>query len=133
MEGDFLLRRRLPLPHTTDDSICGARHAGQGGPCGSDSKRWILEVCLSIHPNSRRRQLADTCGRYWFGTPDAEGRNLATCIWRSQEDARKGGIGPAHRKAAGAARSLYDFWKIDRLKLTIEDDLKSWAITAWDM
>ncbi|KAK4040262.1 eukaryotic translation initiation factor 3 subunit-like protein [Parachaetomium inaequale] len=63
--------------------------------------------------------------KYWFGTPDAEGRNLATCIWRSQEDARKGGTGPAHRKAAGAARSLYSFWKIDRLKLTIEDVLRN--------
>ncbi|KAH6631411.1 hypothetical protein F5144DRAFT_488480 [Chaetomium tenue] len=70
--------------------------------------------------------------KYWFGTPDAEGRNLATCIWRSQDDARKGGIGPAHRKAAGAARSLYSFWKIDRLKLTVEDGVKDWAITAWD-
>lgn len=79
-----------------------------------------------------RAHRADTCGRYWFGTPDAEGRNLATCIWRSQEDARKGGIGPAHRKAAGAARSLYSFWKIDRLKLTIGDGIKSWAITAWE-
>ncbi|KAK4152065.1 eukaryotic translation initiation factor 3 subunit-like protein [Chaetomidium leptoderma] len=63
--------------------------------------------------------------KYWFGTPDGEGRNLATCIWRSQEDARKGGVGPAHRKAAGAARSLYSFWKIDRLKLTIEDGIPS--------
>ncbi len=75
---------------------------------------------------------ADPCARYWFGTPDEEGRNLATCIWRSQDDAKKGGMGPAHRKAAGAARSLYSFWKIDRLRLTIEDDFKSWAITAWD-
>jgi hypothetical protein len=70
--------------------------------------------------------------KYWFGTPDAEGRNLATCVWRSQDDARKGGIGPAHRKAAGAARHLYSFWKIDRHKLTIEDGIKGWAITDWD-
>ncbi|KAK3902072.1 hypothetical protein C8A05DRAFT_15819 [Staphylotrichum tortipilum] len=69
--------------------------------------------------------------KYWFGAPDAEGRNLATCIWRSEEDARKGGAGPAHRKAAGAARSLYSFWKIHRFRLTIEDDLKGWGITAW--
>ncbi|KAL2176990.1 uncharacterized protein P884DRAFT_224182 [Thermothelomyces heterothallicus CBS 202.75] len=70
--------------------------------------------------------------KYWFGSPDAGGRNLATCIWRSQEDARKGGAGPAHRKAAGAARSLYSFWKIDRMKLTIEDGIENWAITEWD-
>ncbi|KAK4244877.1 hypothetical protein C7999DRAFT_34750 [Corynascus novoguineensis] len=70
--------------------------------------------------------------KYWFGSPDAEGRNLATCIWRSQEDARKGGIGPAHRKAAGAARHLYSFWKIDRMKLTVGDGIEDWSITTWD-
>ncbi|KXX82055.1 hypothetical protein MMYC01_200895 [Madurella mycetomatis] len=69
--------------------------------------------------------------KYWFGTPDTEGHNLATCIWRSQEDARRGGVGPAHRKAAGAARSLYSFWKIERYRLTIGDGIKSWAITEW--
>ncbi|KAK4176659.1 hypothetical protein QBC36DRAFT_290340 [Triangularia setosa] len=69
--------------------------------------------------------------KYWFGTPDVEGRNLATCVWRSQEDARKGGIGPAHRKAAGAARHLYSFWKIDRHRLTIEDGVNGWSITEW--
>ncbi|KAJ2984879.1 hypothetical protein NUW58_g1511 [Xylaria curta] len=40
--------------------------------------------------------------KYWFGSPDKDGKNLATCVWRSQEDARKGGIGPAHRRAAAA-------------------------------
>ncbi|KAK3318046.1 hypothetical protein B0H66DRAFT_223852 [Apodospora peruviana] len=69
--------------------------------------------------------------KYWFGTPDIEGRNLATCIWSSQEDAKKGGIGPAHRKAAGAARSLYSFWKIDRHRLTIRDGIESWDISDW--
>ncbi|KAK0741951.1 hypothetical protein B0T21DRAFT_282302 [Apiosordaria backusii] len=69
--------------------------------------------------------------KYWFGTPDVEGRNLATCVWRSQEDARKGGVGPAHRKAAGAARHLYSFWKIDRHRLTIEDGINGWSIMEW--
>ncbi|KAK0717879.1 hypothetical protein B0T26DRAFT_647240 [Lasiosphaeria miniovina] len=69
--------------------------------------------------------------KYWFGTPDAEGRNLATCIWRSQEDARKGGVGPAHRKAAGAARSLYSHWKIDRHRLTVHERLESWEMADW--
>ncbi|KAM7189512.1 hypothetical protein V8F33_009990 [Rhypophila sp. PSN 637] len=69
--------------------------------------------------------------KYWFGTPDAVGRNLATCIWRSQEDAKKGGAGPAHREAAGSARSLYSFWKIDRHRLTIHDDIVSWELSTW--
>ncbi|KAI0432486.1 hypothetical protein F5Y09DRAFT_139530 [Xylaria sp. FL1042] len=69
--------------------------------------------------------------KYWFGSPDKDGKNLATCVWRSQEDARKGGIGPAHRRAAGAARNLYSHWKIDRHRLIIRDNVESWEITDW--
>ncbi|KAI0594530.1 eukaryotic translation initiation factor 3 subunit-like protein [Biscogniauxia sp. FL1348] len=60
--------------------------------------------------------------KYWFGSPDKDGRNLATCLWRSQEDAKKGGVGPGHRRAAAAARDLYSHWKIDRHRLIIRDD-----------
>ncbi|KAI0541287.1 hypothetical protein GGR58DRAFT_498360 [Xylaria digitata] len=69
--------------------------------------------------------------KYWFGSPDKDGKNLATCVWRSQEDARKGGIGPAHRRAATAARDLYSHWKIDRHRLIIRDNVESWEITDW--
>ncbi|GAW20075.1 hypothetical protein ANO14919_095690 [Xylariales sp. No.14919] len=69
--------------------------------------------------------------KYWFGSPDKDGKNLATCVWRSQEDARKGGIGPAHRRAAAAARDLYSHWKIDRHRLIIRDNVESWEITDW--
>ncbi|TGJ80668.1 hypothetical protein E0Z10_g8100 [Xylaria hypoxylon] len=69
--------------------------------------------------------------KYWFGNPDKNGKNLATCVWRSQEDARKGGIGPAHRRAAAAARDLYSHWKIDRHRLIIRDNVESWEITDW--
>ena len=31
--------------------------------------------------------------KYWFGTPDAQGRNLATCLWRDRGDASLGGAG----------------------------------------
>ncbi|KAI1504516.1 hypothetical protein F5X99DRAFT_17951 [Biscogniauxia marginata] len=69
--------------------------------------------------------------KYWFGSPDKDGRNLATCLWRSQEDARKGGIGPGHRRAAAAARDLYSHWKIDRHRLIIRDDVQNWEIIDW--
>ncbi|KAK5634490.1 hypothetical protein RRF57_010203 [Xylaria bambusicola] len=72
-----------------------------------------------------------TKNRYWFGSPDKDGKNLATCVWRSQEDARKGGIGPAHRRAAAAARDLYSHWKIDRHRLIIHDNVENWEITDW--
>ncbi|KAK8116679.1 uncharacterized protein PG998_004960 [Apiospora kogelbergensis] len=69
--------------------------------------------------------------KYWFGTPDRDGRNLATCVWRSLHDARAGGVGPAHRKAAGSARHLYTDWKIDRHRLIIREELSSWEIVDW--
>ncbi|OAA38638.1 UPF0643 protein [Metarhizium rileyi] len=70
--------------------------------------------------------------KYWFGSPDAELRNLATCVWRSREDALEGGRGPAHRKAAGATRSLYAYWKIDQHRLTVRNNVDSWEISAWE-
>lgn len=69
--------------------------------------------------------------KYWFGSPDEEGRNLATCVWRNQHDARIGSVGEAHRKAAGATRLLYTEWRIERLRLLIKDDLKEWKIDDW--
>ncbi|KAF7564119.1 hypothetical protein G7046_g66 [Stylonectria norvegica] len=69
--------------------------------------------------------------KYWFGAPDPELRNLATCIWRTRQDAKDGGTGPAHRRAAGATRSLYAFWQIDQHRLIIRDNAESWEIIPW--
>ncbi|PMD48718.1 hypothetical protein L207DRAFT_505762 [Hyaloscypha variabilis F] len=69
--------------------------------------------------------------KYWFGKPDQNGRNLATCVWRNQEDARKGSTGAAHRRAAGATRYLYSEWKIERLRLLITDGAREWEIRQW--
>ncbi|RYO81867.1 hypothetical protein DL766_007061 [Monosporascus sp. MC13-8B] len=66
-----------------------------------------------------------------FLNPDNEGRNLATCVWRSLKDAKAGNVGPAHRRAAGATRAMYSHWKIDRHRLTIRDDLQSWELVDW--
>ncbi|BAE64203.1 hypothetical protein AFCA_010497 [Aspergillus flavus] len=69
--------------------------------------------------------------KYWFGTKDGERRNLATCLWRSRNDARLGGTGPWHKKARGAARDMYEDITFTTLKLVIEDDVRSWRITDW--
>ena len=66
--------------------------------------------------------------RYWFGVPDVNGRNLATCVWRDREHAIKGGVGPSHRTAANAARHNYTEWRIERLNLIIEDGVAGWSI-----
>lgn len=69
--------------------------------------------------------------RYWFGLPDKDGRNLATCLWRSQADSKLGGVGPAHRKASGATRHLYTEWQIERYRLSISHGIGSWEILDW--
>ncbi|KAK0115205.1 hypothetical protein ONS96_013671 [Cadophora gregata f. sp. sojae] len=69
--------------------------------------------------------------KYLFSCPDIDGRNLATCVWRSKHDAAIGSVGPHHRKAAHATRLLYTEWAIERLRLVINDDVRSWEIVDW--
>jgi len=69
--------------------------------------------------------------KYWFGTPNEERKNLATCIWRSKEDARLGSTGLAHRKAAMAARPSYEEYGIEGLRLVVEDGAKTWKFENW--
>lgn len=89
--------------------------------------------------------------KYWFGVPDANCRNLATCkfwpktlryerplihlgIWRDQDDAKRGGRGEGHQRAMRAIAGLYTEWKLERLRFVIEPgehgDLK-WDISDW--
>ncbi|ROV95194.1 hypothetical protein VMCG_08603 [Cytospora schulzeri] len=70
--------------------------------------------------------------KYWFGTPNQDLRNLATCIWRTREDAKKGGVGPAHKEAVKAVRTMYAEWRIDQHQLVIRDGVSSWEITDWN-
>ncbi|OCL03932.1 hypothetical protein AOQ84DRAFT_133773 [Glonium stellatum] len=69
--------------------------------------------------------------KYWFGTPNEGRRNLATCLWRSKEDARKGGIGPWHKKARSAARDLYAEISFSSYRFTVEDGAKDWTFEDW--
>ena len=90
--------------------------------------------------------------KYWFGVPDANCRNLATCksskvkysscefrliapgIWRNQEDAKRGGRGEGHQRAMRAIAGLYSEWKLERLRFVIEagkDGELLWDISEW--
>ncbi|MCJ1382137.1 hypothetical protein MMC17_005249 [Xylographa soralifera] len=66
--------------------------------------------------------------KYWFGVPDIDGRNLATCIWRSRDDARKGGSGVDHVRAMRETIKLYTEWNVERLNLTIGEGVRHWKI-----
>ncbi|KAL1582483.1 hypothetical protein WHR41_08812 [Cladosporium halotolerans] len=69
--------------------------------------------------------------KYWFGTPNDLGRNLATCLWRDRSDARRGGAGPGHALAMRAASRMYDEWFVERLRLTVSPSNGSWRFTTW--
>lgn len=69
--------------------------------------------------------------KYWFGTPDANGRNLATCVWRNRDDARRGGAGPGHADAMREARRIYTEWKVERLALVVSPGAAEWRIEEW--
>jgi len=69
--------------------------------------------------------------KYWFGTPDGDGRNLATCVWRRSSDAKLGGAGKGHAQAMREVRGLYLEWKVERLSLRISANATSWSITNW--
>lgn len=122
---------------------------------------YIVVFRSQVSPDTNRSHLGDldkrshaeaTAGggllKYWFGTPDVNGRNLATCeaflgvvygkktnavsgIWRDQEDARCGGMGPDHRQAVRETRGLYLEWHIERLRLTVGANASSWSISDW--
>ncbi|KAF3385395.1 hypothetical protein F1880_002244 [Penicillium rolfsii] len=70
--------------------------------------------------------------KYWFGTKNEERQNLATCIWRTREDARLGGRGPWHAKARAAAREMYESIVFSTMELVIDDGVKSWHISEWN-
>ncbi|CAO1605047.1 hypothetical protein XANCAGTX0491_008582 [Xanthoria calcicola] len=69
--------------------------------------------------------------KYWFGTPDSEGRNLATCIWRRREDALPGSSGEGHKAAMRATIKMYTEWQVERRKLIVGDNVQDWDIVPW--
>ncbi|KAL4879518.1 hypothetical protein BJY04DRAFT_93681 [Aspergillus karnatakaensis] len=69
--------------------------------------------------------------KYWFGVKNGRRENLATCVWRSRQDARAGGTGPWHAKARAAAKNIYENITFTTLELVIEDNVKRWEIRPW--
>lgn len=80
-------------------------------------------IAVLMDADKRSHAEANTLGgllKYWYGTADAEtGHNLATCWWRSVEDARRGGTGPAHQHSVRHTRSWYAYWLVEQYSLTL--------------
>ncbi|KAF2453414.1 hypothetical protein BDY21DRAFT_124415 [Lineolata rhizophorae] len=70
--------------------------------------------------------------KYWFGTRDERLQNLATCLWRSREDARRGGAGPWHRRARGAGKDLYAQITFSTHRLVISEGFENWHFEKWE-
>lgn len=68
---------------------------------------------------------------YWFGSPNAENRNLATCIWRNRADAAAGGKGPWHAKARRAAREMYESIEFHTHAFVVEEGAEEWRLEAY--
>ncbi|CAG7952476.1 unnamed protein product [Penicillium salamii] len=69
--------------------------------------------------------------KYWFGSKNEDRRNLATCIWRTRNDAKLGGRGPWHAQARAAATVMYEEILFTTLKLDIFDGGERWELTDW--
>ena len=87
--------------------------------------------------------------KYWFGEPDAAGRNLATCkcilaetgffgyalttigVWRDACDAKRGSGGAGHNRAAMLTRTMYEEWKVERIGLKVHEAVGGWELADW--
>ncbi|KAF2438522.1 hypothetical protein P171DRAFT_162626 [Karstenula rhodostoma CBS 690.94] len=70
--------------------------------------------------------------RYWFGKTNGDRRNLATCFWRSKEDAYLGGLGPWHKQARAAGRTLYEYIRFSTHRFTITDGAEDIEFEDWE-
>jgi len=91
---------------------------------------WLYKLDFESH-----REACESGGllKYWFGKADLEGerRNLATCFWRSKEDAMKGGGGPWHAKARRAGRELYESIVFSTHRFTVLDGAEGYRFEDW--
>ncbi|CAO2655334.1 Nn.00g103980.m01.CDS01 [Neocucurbitaria sp. VM-36] len=95
---------------------------------GGVDNEWLYELDYESH-----REACESGGllKYWFGKGDGEGRNLATCIWHSREDAYRGGLGPWHRKARAAGRELYERIVFSTHRFTVLDGAEGFRFEDW--
>lgn len=51
---------------------------------------------------------------YWYGVPDSEGNNLATCVWQSRRHAVAANSRPDHIIAARLAAASFETYIFER-------------------
>jgi hypothetical protein len=81
-----------------------------------------LIVDLYTHDEKAHREANESGGllKYWYGIPDSNGRNLATCIWINMDWAIKASVLPEHVKGRAIVwRGVYEYWIVERYKLKV--------------
>ncbi|KAF3986195.1 hypothetical protein FT663_04630 [Candidozyma haemuli var. vulneris] len=69
--------------------------------------------------------------KYWYGVPDPQtGQNLATCWWRSPQDARAGGTGKSHQSSVGKVKNWYKLWRVEQYELELGANYWNWRHLA---
>lgn len=109
-----------------------------------------IDNALLFKLDEESHREANTSGgllKYWYGEPDSERRNLATCksyylvtkpktdptgFWISKEAAIAGGTGPLHKQARAIIPEMYESIKITGLRIRILDRVKGWTLTPSD-
>ncbi|CAH6722452.1 hypothetical protein CLIB1444_09S03884 [[Candida] jaroonii] len=67
--------------------------------------------------------------KYWYGIPNSEGKNLATCWWVSSSHAKFGGRGNNHREGVNLVRNWYQLWEIEQYHLNITKNATDFAVS----
>jgi hypothetical protein len=68
--------------------------------------------------------------KYWYGESDAERRNLATCLWVSEAEAKKLMKYKLHQEAVKAGAPLYEYFTIKTYQLVIEEGVTSYSFES---
>ncbi|KAJ9092393.1 hypothetical protein QFC21_006895 [Naganishia friedmannii] len=69
---------------------------------------------------------------YWYGEPDAQGNNVATCIWTGRDAARRASRLEKHKLAAGLAGQVYESYELVRYCVRKIEGETGVRIEAWD-
>lgn len=83
----------------------------------ASKRQFLAKVDKDLH-----REANESGGllKYWFGTPDdVHATNVATCWWRNEADALKGGRGEAHRLGVATVRGWYRKWAVEEYVLKL--------------
>ncbi|KAJ9113979.1 hypothetical protein QFC22_005797 [Naganishia vaughanmartiniae] len=69
---------------------------------------------------------------YWYGEPDSQGNNVATCVWTGRDAAQKASRLEKHRLAAGLAGRVYKSYELVRYCVRKEEGEPGLRIEEWE-